>query len=122
MSAGPYATRYANNGASLYQPLLRGKWDNRFAARRAATLRSRGNSQRRFERRGAGDVAKKDKNNRKQARASLAHGVRLGIDLGGTKILAGVVDDEGRILGSAKRKTRAERDVDDVIARVVKTA
>ena len=67
-------------------------------------------------------MAKKDKSNRKRAQTPFGNGVRLGIDLGGTKILAGVVDDQGRILGSAKRKTRAERDVDDVIARVVKTA
>ncbi len=34
----------------------------------------------------------------------------LGIDLGGTKILAGVVDVEsGKVLGSARKKTHAER-------------
>lgn len=46
----------------------------------------------------------------------------LGIDLGGTKILAAVVDEQGRILGMDKRKTRAERGVDEVIARIAKTA
>jgi len=46
----------------------------------------------------------------------------LGIDLGGTKIMAGVVDQNGHILGSAKRKTRAERGVDEVINRILKTA
>jgi glucokinase len=46
----------------------------------------------------------------------------LGIDLGGTKILAAVVDHEGRIIGSAKRKTHAERGVDEVIDRIAKTA
>ena len=46
----------------------------------------------------------------------------LGIDLGGTKILAGVVDHHGHILGTAKRKTRADRGVDTVIERIVKTA
>lgn len=48
--------------------------------------------------------------------------ITLGIDLGGTKILAAVVDEQGRILGEAKRKTRAERGVDDVIERIAKTA
>jgi glucokinase len=46
----------------------------------------------------------------------------LGVDLGGTKILAAVVDQNGRILGTAKRKTRAERGVDEVIARIARTA
>ncbi|NDJ74768.1 MAG: ROK family protein [Chloroflexi bacterium] len=46
----------------------------------------------------------------------------LGIDLGGTKILAAVVDRNGHILGSAKRKTRSERGVGEVIARIIKTA
>ena len=67
-------------------------------------------------------MAKKDKTHRKRAPTPFGTGVQLGIDLGGTKILAGVVDAQGRILGSAKRKTRAERDVDEVVARVVKTA
>lgn len=46
----------------------------------------------------------------------------LGIDLGGTKILAAVVDHEGRIIGTAKRKTRSERGVDEVIERIARTA
>jgi glucokinase len=46
----------------------------------------------------------------------------LGIDLGGTKILAAVVDETGRIIGTAKRKTRAERGVDEVLERITKTA
>ncbi len=46
----------------------------------------------------------------------------LGIDLGGTKILAAVVDQHGHIIGSAKRKTHADRGVDEVIARIIKTA
>ena len=46
----------------------------------------------------------------------------LGIDLGGTKILAAVVDHQGRVLGQAKRKTKAERGVDAVIERIAKTA
>lgn len=46
----------------------------------------------------------------------------LGIDLGGTKILAAVVDPQGRIIGAAKRKTRPERGVDEVITRIAKAA
>jgi glucokinase len=46
----------------------------------------------------------------------------LGIDLGGTKILAAVVDETGHIIGSSKRKTRAERGADEVIERIAKTA
>ncbi len=46
----------------------------------------------------------------------------LGIDLGGTKILAAVVDQQGRILGAAKRRTRPEQGVDEVIARIARTA
>ncbi len=46
----------------------------------------------------------------------------LGIDLGGTKILAAVVDEQGRILGAAKRKTRAESGVDEVIERIASAA
>ncbi len=68
-----------------------------------------------------GKKSKKNRQNQNRPDVGL-HASRLGIDLGGTKILAGVVDDQGRILGSAKRKTRAERGVDEVIARIVKTA
>lgn len=49
-------------------------------------------------------------------------GMTLGIDLGGTKILAAVVDEHGRIVGSAKRRTRGERGVDAVIDRIADTA
>ncbi len=44
-----------------------------------------------------------------------------GIDLGGTKILAAVVDGQGRILGQAKRKTKAESGVEGVVARITET-
>ncbi|MBN1681207.1 MAG: ROK family protein [Anaerolineae bacterium] len=47
--------------------------------------------------------------------------IMLGIDLGGTKILAAVVDSQGHILGSAKRKTRSERGVKQTIERVART-
>jgi glucokinase len=46
----------------------------------------------------------------------------LGIDLGGTKILAGVVGTEGRILARAKRKTRGDRGPQKTFDRVVATA
>lgn len=47
--------------------------------------------------------------------------VVVGIDLGGTKILAAAVDGAGRILGQAKRKTKAETGVEGVVARIVET-
>jgi glucokinase len=45
----------------------------------------------------------------------------IGVDMGGTKILAAVVQGDGKILGSAKRRTRAELGPDEVIARVSET-
>lgn len=45
----------------------------------------------------------------------------VGIDLGGTKILAGVVDTKGRILGQAKRATKPEGGVEAVVERMAKT-
>jgi glucokinase len=45
----------------------------------------------------------------------------VGTDLGGTKILAGVVDEDGKILGLAKRATRADQGVERVVARISKT-
>jgi len=42
----------------------------------------------------------------------------IGVDLGGTKILAAVVDGQSRILGRAKKKTKAERGPLDVLARM----
>lgn len=47
--------------------------------------------------------------------------VVMGIDLGGTKILAAAVDDQGRILGQAKRKTKPETGVEGVVARIMET-
>jgi glucokinase len=46
----------------------------------------------------------------------------IGMDLGGTKILAAVVDAEGRILAEAKRTTRADEGPDFVIKRMAQTA
>jgi glucokinase len=45
----------------------------------------------------------------------------VGMDLGGTKILAGVVDAEGNILGQAKRSTKPEGGAEAVVARMAKT-
>lgn len=46
----------------------------------------------------------------------------IGIDIGGTKILAAMIDPDGRILARAKQKTRAEETADAVIQRIVGTA
>lgn len=42
----------------------------------------------------------------------------IGIDLGGTKILASVVDQEGKILSRNKKKTKAEKSCQEVISRI----
>jgi glucokinase len=44
------------------------------------------------------------------------------MDLGGTKILAAVVDEKGEIVTEAKQKTRAEKGPDTVIGRIAETA
>lgn len=48
-------------------------------------------------------------------------GYRLGIDMGGTKILAAVVDANGNIVGVGKKKTKAEIGPDGVIKRIIDT-
>jgi glucokinase len=45
----------------------------------------------------------------------------VGTDLGGTKILAGVVNQDGKIIGMAKRATRAHEGVEQVVTRISKT-
>lgn len=67
-------------------------------------------------------MAKKGKGKAKKTQHQDAASMTLGIDLGGTKILAAVVDQQGRILGISKRRTYAERGVDEVIARIARTA
>lgn len=48
---------------------------------------------------------------------------RLGIDLGGTKVLAGVVDvDSGEVLSAAKKRSHAEHGPKDLIQRLLKAA
>ena len=49
-------------------------------------------------------------------------GCTVGIDLGGTKILATVVDAQGQIVAEAKQKTRAKEGPDAVIERIAATA
>lgn len=46
----------------------------------------------------------------------------IGMDLGGTKILAAVVDLEGNIVAEAKLKTKGEQGPDVVIERIAETA
>ncbi len=46
----------------------------------------------------------------------------IGMDLGGTKILAAVVDGEGTIVAEAKLKTKAEQGPDAVIERIAQVA
>ena len=50
-----------------------------------------------------------------------ANGLVVGADLGGTKILAGVVTPEGEIIGTAKRATKPKEGVEKVIDRMAKT-
>ena len=45
----------------------------------------------------------------------------LGIDLGGTKVSAAMVDPDGRIVGRARAKTKAWRDDEDVFATIART-
>lgn len=45
----------------------------------------------------------------------------LGIDLGGTKVMAAVLDPAGQIIGRARAKTRAWRDDEEVFATVTNT-
>lgn len=44
--------------------------------------------------------------------------IAVGVDLGGTSLLAAAVADDGRVLGRAKRKTRAERGAKEIIKRL----
>ncbi|OGH98761.1 MAG: hypothetical protein A2104_04220 [Candidatus Melainabacteria bacterium GWF2_32_7] len=46
----------------------------------------------------------------------------IGVDLGGTKILAGVVDtNNGTVIDSAKKRTKKERGKDIIVQRIVET-
>ncbi|MBN2306263.1 MAG: ROK family protein, partial [Anaerolineae bacterium] len=67
-------------------------------------------------------MAKKDQKTPSPRNGAHQPGMVLGIDLGGTKILAVVLDQEGHILGDSKRKTKPHNGVDAVINRVAKTA
>jgi glucokinase len=59
---------------------------------------------------------------KEEKRAAKAAENILGIDLGGTKILAALVDPEGQIIGEAKVKTKAEKGPEAVIERIAETA
>jgi glucokinase len=45
----------------------------------------------------------------------------VGVDLGGTKILAAVVDEKGKILGEAKRRTKPKKSAKKIVRRMAKT-
>ncbi|MCL4506776.1 MAG: ROK family protein [Chloroflexi bacterium] len=45
----------------------------------------------------------------------------IGVDLGGTKILAAVVAEDGSVIGSAKKRTQAEEGPEAVLKRITKT-
>ena len=47
---------------------------------------------------------------------------RIGIDLGGTNIVAGVVDDEFRIVATAKCKTRIPRPAEEIVVDMARMA
>jgi glucokinase len=66
-------------------------------------------------------VSKKAKNTASPSAAG-SGGYVLGIDLGATKILAAVVDQQGNVISTIKRKTHGERSIDDVIDRIARTA
>src|SRR6185436_9503141 len=46
----------------------------------------------------------------------------LGVDLGGTKILAGVFDSDFNCIGQAKLRTKPERGYDTVVERIARCA
>jgi len=52
----------------------------------------------------------------------MAQEYTVGIDLGGTKILAAVIDPAGQVLGRAKKKTRGELGQWAIAERIVRTA
>jgi glucokinase len=65
----------------------------------------------------------KDKKKRKtRSKASKPKPLLLGVDLGGTKILAVVADRTGRILGEAKHPTLGKQGPDAVINRIAEAA
>lgn len=45
----------------------------------------------------------------------------LGIDIGGTKIFAAVIDKNGKILGVGRKATKADKGADAVVKRILKT-
>jgi glucokinase len=51
-------------------------------------------------------------------KASEAQALTIGIDLGGTKIAAALVDSGGRIVASARKPTRPEKGADAIVAEI----
>jgi glucokinase len=45
----------------------------------------------------------------------------IGVDLGGTKILAAVVDENGAVIGSSKKRTQSEEGPEAVLRRIIRT-
>ena len=43
----------------------------------------------------------------------------IGVDLGGTKILAAVITESGEVISRAKKKTKADRPTEEILGRVV---
>jgi len=62
-------------------------------------------------------MGKKKKNRKETAGLPV-----IGMDMGGTKILAGVISAESKILGTAKRSTKPEVGSEKVVDRMIKTA
>ncbi|GAB7191193.1 ROK family glucokinase [Kineococcus sp. NUM-3379] len=58
---------------------------------------------------------------RRTRRVLIGYGPAIGVDIGGTKVAAGVVDGEGRVVARLRRETptRSPQAVEDVIAEVV---
>jgi glucokinase len=59
---------------------------------------------------------------KEKKRETTAPSFAVGMDLGGTKILAAVVDGNGRVVAEAKVRTKAEKGPDAVIERIAETA
>ena len=59
---------------------------------------------------------------KKKMSADPANAPVIGIDLGGTKILAGVIDAKGKVLSRFKKKTKPEKSFKEIISRIADCA
>ena len=59
--------------------------------------------------------------NKSKAKAKEEKNCVVGVDLGGTKILAAVVNHKGKILGESKQPTMPASDADEIVRRMAKT-